>query len=348
MKFSQRRLALTFVVAVAAWLLVQEYGQSRVPHPLQDKMQNAESRTERAFLAIDSVKRAGAHGFPIDSPLPWRALLGEDYTAMTTTLGSRAAKEVSTNPAWASVLVRLLADAGVVEGDTVAVLISASFPALSVATLAALYEMGAAPLVVSTLGASSYGANVRGGTWLDWENWLRGAGVLDVRSALVTAGGEQDAAIGLQDEGFAWLREAAHRNGAELKRYASLDAAIEARMALLSARRPRAVVNIGGGHASLGACQHAASLPTGLWKSVPGCSCPNRGVLTQCAERGMPVIHLLRVRELAARYGLDFEPGGRYRNSGNIATLVQVHNKWILLALAVIVVSLTIPGKRQP
>jgi poly-gamma-glutamate system protein len=347
MKLSVGRLSVTFAVAVVAWLAVQEYGQSRVPHKLQDRMLAAARLTEEAFAVVDSVKKAGGHTFPADSHLPWRALLGEDYTAMTTTLGSRPAKEVSTNPAWASVMVRLLSSAGVVEGDTVAVMISASFPALAVAALAALHELGAAPLIMSSLGASSYGANVRGASWLDWETWIRDAGVIDVRSVLVTPGGEQDAAIGLTEEGLVWLREAARRNRADMKRYASLSEAIEARMKLLSSQQLKAIVNIGGGHASLGGCPHAASLPVGLWKDAPGCSCSRRGVLTRSAQAGLQVIHLLQVRRLASMYGLDFEPGSRYTDAGSITTVSRVSPMWILAGLSAIIVSMVIPGKRQ-
>jgi poly-gamma-glutamate system protein len=347
MKVSVGRLAVTFAVAVAAWLAVQQYGQSRVPHKLQDKMLAAARLTEEAFAVVDSLKRTGGHAFPGDSHLPWKALLGEDYTSMTTTLGSRAAKEVSTNPAWASVMVRLLSSAGVVEGDTVAVIVSASFPALAVSTLAALHELGAAPLIMSSLGASSYGANVRGATWLDWERWIRNAGIMDVRSVLVTSGGEQDAAIGLPEEGLAWLGEAARRNGVEMKRYASLKEAIAARMKLLSSQRLKAIVNIGGGHASLGSCPHAACLPVGLWKDPSGCSCSDRGVLTRSAQQGVHVIHLLQVRKLAAMYGLDFEPGSRYSDADSITKVSQVSPMWILAGLSAIIVSMAIQRKRQ-
>jgi poly-gamma-glutamate system protein len=341
-----KRLTIISILAVVAWMAAQEYGQSSEPHPLRDIMLASELRAERAFAAVDSVKRTGGLAFPDDSALKWIALLGEDYTYMTTTLGSRAAKEVSTNPAWASLLVRMLFEAGVGRGDSVAVLVSASFPALALSTLAALHEMGATPLVLSSMGASSYGANVRGATWPDWERWVRDAGVLEVHSDLVTAGGEEDAALGLPDEGRRWLEESAMRNGLSLMRYDSLAGAISARMALLTSRQPDAIVNIGGGHAARGACKHASSLPVGLWEKANECRCSDRGVLTRCAERGLPVIHLLQIRNLAARYGLDLEPGGRYMNSANITSVVRVQDKWVLTALSAITLSLVCWARR--
>ena len=347
MRIRLSRLVVTFVVAVAAWILVQVYGQAREPHPLEDRMLAAALQTERAFAVVDSVKREGGYAFPGDLPLRWSALLGEDYTPVTTTLGTLAAKEVSTNPAWASVLVGLLARAGVVQGDTVVVLLSASFPALAVATVAAVNELGAAPLIVSSLGASSYGANVRGATWLDWEAWLRDAGVMDIRSVMVTAGGEQDDATGMPDEGMEWLEEAALRNGVRIKRFSSLSEAIEARMGIVNAARPGAIVNVGGGQASLGSCPHAPSLPVGLWERSPVCRCPDRGVLARCAGQGLPVIHLLQVRKLAARYGLDFEPGSRYFNAGDVTTVLKVETIWVVAALSAVLLCIVAPERKQ-
>lgn len=338
-------LILTLAVAAAAWLVIRQHGSERAPHPRRDTMLHAMQRTERAFAVVDSAKRAAGCGFPTDSPFPRAALLGEDYTVMTTTLGSRQAKEVSTDPAWAAVIVRLLDQAGVGRGDTVAVLISSSFPALAVAALAGLHELGAVPLVIASLGSSSYGANVQGGTWLDWERWLRETGVLPVRSALVTPGGEGDVASGMPEEGREWLAEAARRNGVTLARPASAEEALALRMGLLTRVRPRAVLNIGGAQASLGSCRHAASLPVGLWTSTPACRCPDRGVLVRESERQVPVIHLLQIRQLAALYGLEPEPGGRPADPAVVTGLTRVRIGWVLTALSVIIVSLVFLGK---
>lgn len=346
MKSRSVGLALTFVVASAAWLASGEYGRERVPHPRREEMNRAVRRAERAFAVVDSARRAEGSGFPAGSRSSRASLLGEDYTVMTTTLGSRQAKEVSTDPAWAAVIVRLLDRAGVVAGDTVAVLVSSSFPALAVAVLAGLHELGATPLVMSSVGASSYGANVRGATWLDWERWLRDSGALPVRSALVTPGGEGDVAAGMPEEGRGWIEEAARRNDVVLTRPASLAEAIAVRLSRLERVRLRAVINIGGGQAALGACRHAASLPVGRWKSTPGCHCPDRGVLVRLSERGVPVIHLLQIRQLASLYGLDPEPGGRPAGFGDVTLVTRLQSGWILAALSVIIVSLATFGKR--
>jgi hypothetical protein len=60
----------------------------------------------------------------------------------------------------------------------------------------------------------------------------------------------------------------------------------------------------------------------------------------------LQVIHLLRVRQLAAMYGLDFEPGSRYTNAGDITTVLHVKAIWVVAALSAVVLSLVIPGRK--
>ncbi len=64
-------------------------------------------------------------------------LIGLETSPITTTLGNLEAKRTTTNPDFAALLVRLLAEAGVKRGETIAVGASGSFPALIVAALSA-------------------------------------------------------------------------------------------------------------------------------------------------------------------------------------------------------------------
>lgn len=56
------------------------------------------------------------------------ALIGQEYTLVTTDRGDIDAKLSTTNPNFAAVVVQLLKDAGVQAGDNVAVALSGSFP----------------------------------------------------------------------------------------------------------------------------------------------------------------------------------------------------------------------------
>lgn len=346
--FGTARLARIFLVSLASWSAVMAFGVQRVPHPRQEVMRRAEDRTRAAFAVVDSVKRARDLPLAAESRVRWRALLGEDYTPMTTTLGSLAAKEVATNPAWAGVLVRLLDEAQVSQGDTVGILASGSFPSLNLAALAAVRELGAEPKLVASLGASSFGANSRLATWLDIHAWVLAAGVLDSCSSRVTLGAEDDVGGGLTEEGLAWLQQSLVRNGQEALLTENIAGAMAARLRFFEGGSLAAVVNLGGGQAALGHCPHAALLPNGRWPAAAICRCRDRGVLTRLQERGVPIINLLSLRELAMQQGLDPEPGAGYRNPGRFEMVVKVHRGWVSGALVFVALAFVrLPRRRR-
>jgi len=334
-----RRLWPTLVVALAAWLGVRHFGSETAPHPAAPAMLRAVARAESAFAAVDARKRAA--GLPVHavSPVPWAALVGEEFTPLTTTLGSLQAKEVATNPAWAALLTRWLYDAGVRPGDTVGLTASSSFPGLILCALAAVHELGARPLLMVSLGSSAFGANLPEANWLDLAAWVAEAGVLDTRAAAVTIGGEADRGEGMMPEGPGLAAAAAARHDVRLEIPASLDEAIDLRLRLLAAAHATALVNIGGGQAALGCCPHAATLPSGPWGRHRACVCPQRGVLARLWDAGVPVIHLLEVRDLAARHGLDPEPGRQYRNLRGPEQVTSTRKGWVVGALLLIALS---------
>lgn len=333
---AMRRLWLAAILALAAWLGVQRMAVVADVHPQAAAMSRAEARAEAAFRIVDERKRAAGLPFPRESPVVWAALLGEEYTPLTTTLGSRAAKEVASNPAWAALLVRWLHDAEVMRNDAVAITASSSFPGLIISALAAVAEIGARPVLVVSLGASAFGANSEEATWLEFAAWLAEAGILETGATAVTMGGESDRGEGLLPEGRAAIRAAAQRHGVELLEPGDLAEACAIRLRLFGERSPAALINVGGGQAAVGRCLHASALPIGPWKRYLACACPERGVMASLWEQGVPVIHLLRVRDLASRWGLDPEPGRKYDNLGGCDRILRIEKGWAIAALILV------------
>ena len=64
-------------------------------------------------------------------------LIGPEWSDLTTTLGDPEAKRTTINPNFAGLIAELLIQAGVKQGDTIAIGSSASFPALLIASLSA-------------------------------------------------------------------------------------------------------------------------------------------------------------------------------------------------------------------
>ena len=88
---------------------------------------------------------------------------------MTSLPGHLGSKQTSINPNFAAVVVGMLKDAGVQEGDCVAVGCTGSFPAMNVAVYSALETLRARPIVICSAGSSQYGANTPDLLWIDME-----------------------------------------------------------------------------------------------------------------------------------------------------------------------------------
>lgn len=253
-------------------------------------------------IAIDPVLDPNATG-----------LIGAEYSDLTTTEGLLIAKRTSTNPAFAGVIVRLLYEAGVREGDRIAVSLSGSFPALNIALLSACKAMGLEPVIISSVGASTYGANIPRLTWLDMEWHLRETEVFPYRSMAASLGGIVEANGGIDGKGLILGREAIARSDTPFLDegdYRSVERDLLRRRQILESKGPvKAFVNVGGSLTSLGWLPEAAYLDVGLLKEIPSTRVAQRGLIFRYFEDGLPVIHLLNVARLAERYALPIDPG---------------------------------------
>jgi poly-gamma-glutamate system protein len=239
-------------------------------------------------------------------------LIGLETSPITTSLGNIAAKRTTTNPDFAGLVVSLLAEAGVRKGDVVAVGASSSFPALIIATLSAARAMGIRPLVISSLGASEWGANNPDFNWLDIDDCLRQAGILEVRPIALAVGGDEDVGRDMSPAGRELLRARIRESGIPFIEKSSLKTNVDERLGLYeeaAGGRPiQAFVNIGGSWANSGTNAEVLKLKPGRLRDIFIPPPDERGVLQAMAARGIPVIHLLNIRGLCERYGLPWDP----------------------------------------
>jgi poly-gamma-glutamate system protein len=239
-------------------------------------------------------------------------LIGDEVTPLMTTLGNLEAKRLSANPAWAAVLVEQLAAAGVVRGDLLAAGLSGSFPGLNLALMSACEALGANLIAVSSVTASTWGANQPGFTWPEMEARLVEARLLRRASIAVTAGGGSDVASDLDEEGRALAGsirdQVARRLTIRALVPSGFDDAVDKRLDAIqsaAAGRPiRLYVNVGGAEASLGRSAAILRFRSGFLPAAPIGRPSERGVMGRLAARGVPALLLLNVRDLALRWGV--------------------------------------------
>ncbi len=304
--------------------------------PLRKDMVEASRLMEAALSAILSCR--AERGVPVDpsTDVNQTGLVGIEVSPLTTSLGNLGAKRTTTNPNMAGVVVFLLNDAGVRRGDAVAIGASGSFPGSIVATLAALKAMRVEPLLISSLGASEWGANDPAFDWLAIEDCLLRKTEISSRPLALALGGDEDVGRDMSSETVELLSARVRETGIPFIEEPDLAANVEERMRIYrkgAGRRPlKAFVNIGGSYANMGTNAEVLKLRPGVAGDVFIPPRAERGVIQAMAAEGLPVIHLLNIRGLCERYGLPWDPKPLPRpGEGEIYTIAATREARFLI-----------------
>ena len=232
-------------------------------------------------------------------------LIGEEWTMLSTTLGSLPAKRTVCDPRWAVAATRWFDSLGLKRGDRVLVLSSSSFPGMILNILTAAEDRGLKVTFVLSLGSSTWGGNVPGAMWPQYMTLLRSRGQLRTVLHACTPGGEDETGGGLSEEALSEMRRVCAKEGAPLVMPESLQAAISYKMGLIERYKPKLVVSIGGSEANMGDDEAILELSPGLHrdKNAKG----GDGVIGRTLAMGIPVLHILNIKELALKEGIPFD-----------------------------------------
>ncbi len=297
-------LGLAFAVLAAFW----PGHETR----LVGRMTAAAVKAQRAQKALLDFRLK--NGPPVDRKADpnGTGFIGTEASSVTTSLGNLQAKRTSAVPDMAGLLVYLMTRAGVGPGDHVAVGASGSFPALATAAVIAAETIGARPLLIVSLGSSEWGGNIPGFSWLEMSACFRAAGLMESVPIAVSLGGDEDLGLDLAPSVRERLAAEVRSAGYRLIDEKGLEADVAARMKLYREAagngRISAFVNIGGNWANLGTDSRILKLRPGLARRMPIPDIGSRGVIQAMSAEGVPVIHLLNIRGLAAHYGLPWDP----------------------------------------
>ncbi|MFO0565421.1 MAG: poly-gamma-glutamate system protein [Polyangiaceae bacterium] len=319
-------------VALAAFVAVEKFPVSTRQKNYTEKLAASRLALE-AFNAVKAEKIARGIGIDPEADPHQTGLIGRSVTAVTSNTGYISAKRLSVNPNFAALVVHWLKRAGVEKGDVVAVGPSGSFPALCIATFAAVQTLELTPIVVSSASASEWGANDPAFMWLDMEKALFEKRLFSFRSIAASRGGIEDYGFGMSQEGRNLIDQAIQRAGVERIDAKNLTDGIEQRMALFDAKaggkQIKAYINVGGGTASVGTHVGKKQFKPGLNMSPPGGAELADSVMLRFAQRGVPVVHLTSLEALAKQYGFPAEPHGMPRVGEGTVFVREEYNRLI-------------------
>ena len=334
-----------------AFFLLLKFLPQKGSDRLKTQMARASALMAEATEAIKACRVKKGLGFDRSTDINGTGIIGVEHSVITTSIGNLASKRTSTNPNFAGLIVRLLKECDVQEGDCVAVGASGSFPALIIASLAALETLGLDALWISSLGASQWGANDPQFHWFHMWQCLEKKGLFSQPPLVLTLGGERDLGEDMEESGRQILWEDIQKSGLLSLNEPDLARNVAFRMEIYekaaNARPIKAFINIGGSWSNMGSDSIVLHIRPGLnWiERLPPLE--RRGVIYEMAGRGVPVIHLLYVRGLIQRYGLQWDPsplptpgeGALYRSAGERSGFVfgfgVAYMFLVLLVLAV-------------
>ena len=340
-KASARTLYSIAMVAVVG-LAIVEFSPRFVRDANHEIKLSAVQHATRMMCAIKEQRQRLGHRMNRFFDPHGTGMVGEAMTSVTSRPAELDSKRASCNPQFAAAVVDMLVDAGLRRGDRVAIGWTGSLPAMNIATCAAVEALGLQPVAVASAMSSQYGANMPDFMWVDMEKTLADAGELSFRSKAVSIGGAADRGMGMSDESLRRVRQAIERTGQTAMSCGSLTESINERMRIYGVAEDDSItayVNVGGGIASTGGTETKKLFRPGLNTRAPRGELAD-GVMKRFMNQGIPVIHLVEVHEIAARYGISDDSVTMDANQVALAAM-SPPNRWMaIVILATILVTM--------
>ena len=276
-------------------------------------------------------------------------LVGSQFSLITTDKGDLDAKLTTLDPNFAAAMVELLNRADLVKGDTIAVMLTGSMPGANMAMLIACKAMDIYPFIISSIGASQWGANDPEMTWLDMERILFKQGYISSRSIAASIGGRNDQGRLLSPKGRELIRNNIKKNSLPLISGTGLEDNIDQRMKYFGKKHYKAVINIGGGVASLGTSFNLRLLQPGIVnrKDVEKISRGDgiEGTVVRFAKQNIPLIHVLNIQKLTDELGMKYAPIPLPEiGEGRLYAVEKYDLNMTVLSLLIVSISVVITG----
>ncbi|MDN5354617.1 MAG: hypothetical protein PWQ09_1373 [Candidatus Cloacimonadota bacterium] len=343
---SKLSLIILALVAIGLFVWVENSRIIAQKHYFEPKLKAAELM-QQAEDVIRSYQ--DERGFYIDTENDPNetALIGEKETLITTDRGSLRSKLTTLNPNFAAIIVQYFKDAGLKKGDKIAVSVTGSMPALNIAVLSAAKVLDLEVEMITSVGASMFGATDPEFTWLDMETLLREEGIFQYKSIAASMGGGRDLGRGLNRTGRELILQAIKRNKVPLVQENSLEANINKKMQIwqqAAAGKPyKMYINVGGGLSSLGNSINGRLLQPGYHKYLNIKNIPLKGTMFLFAEKGVPVLHLLDITKLAQKHNLPLAPVPLPQpGQGEVFASPKYNVNIAIIALAIMVILIII------
>ena len=310
---------------------------------------NAAMKMQESMKMLKNIRMEKGVFIDIENDPNETGLVGSQFSLITTDEGDLDAKLTTLDPNFAAAMVELLTRANLTSGDTIALMLTGSMPGANMAMLIACKAMDIYPFIISSIGASQWGANDPEMTWLDMERILFEQGYISSRSIAASIGGRNDRGRLLSPKGRELIRYNIENNKLPLISGTGLEDNVNKRMEYFGAHNYKAGVNIGGGVASLGTSFNLRLIKPGIVyrKDIEKISRGDgiEGAVVKFSKQNIPLIHILNIQKLTDELGMKYAPIPIPEiGEGSLYAIEKYDLKITVLSLIIVSLSVVIAG----
>jgi poly-gamma-glutamate system protein len=175
------------------------------------------------------------------------------------------------------------------------------------------------------------------------ESVLKEKGVFSFRSVAASIGGVEDRGLGLSAEGRKMLQAAIERNNLPQINAKNYNDSLDQKMVIYREKAGdspiKVYISIGGGTTSVGTRVGKRLFRPGLNFREPSNLMPIDSVMSRFIDQGIPAIHLVKVEELAGRYGLPTQPFNKVPGVGQGEVFRrEEYNYWLTAGVLTMII----------
>ena len=298
-------------LAIAAFAIALATAVSAAPATVDQMLAAARTMQAASAILIEEKRARGIWpGAKIDPNQT--GMVGQEYTAMTTTAATLANKRTATQPDFAAALTKRIAAMGVQKGDKVLVIQSGSFLGADIAIIAALEAIGADTILIPSLGSSQWGANDPEFNLMDILALLLDRGVIRTHPTALVLGGAGAEGRNMEPGMADFLRASMRRHDVTLVENATLPPIVDQLARLIDAaaggrQNLKLMVKVGGSVISVGNCPENLKYETDIRPKSAGCSGTTPGLLYLPGTESAPILHLLNMKALSEQLGFAYD-----------------------------------------
>lgn len=286
---------------------------------------------DKKYLAVDimveSINIIKKNKSISESDIYKTGLIGDANSDITTIQYKDSlilqSKIATTNPNFSAFIIDLLEESNLEKGDSVAVSMTGSFPGANIAVLSACKALGLNPVIISSLGSSSWGANTINYSWLEIEKKLNDNDILNYQSIGCSIGGENDLGDNLSDDGIELIEEIIAESDILFINESNLDKNISKKINLFDEiMNYSAFINIGGNASSLGPGKGKGSIKGGIINPILKDDSSEiyfdnenselfykdfkKSISYHFLDKNIPVINIKNINSLLKDYGVEY------------------------------------------